>query len=274
MPVVKGDIVISHGIKAGPCELIAQYGGIALYKGIQVLFGDEVAGDGLYLSRRAAVEGGYGYAVAYSGRGGGDVIRKLRIELLANFHALLEYGGVGCVAHTVDKCVHLGGLYALKVIAHAHVEHKSIGSAKAVYLADDTDGEPCLYVFVKGLRNIQLGGPFAVVALVLGPDAGAVYAGGKVIAVHLLHGLKLKEAGACVIGRHDILGQLGIGACGGAKGSLQLFLKDGKHLIVFLYIGGIYAEHGAALGVLIPYPGHKLLKGDRCHSFAHFAFPP
>ena len=39
VPVVKGNAVIAHGVEPRACELIAQYGGIALYEGIEVLFG-------------------------------------------------------------------------------------------------------------------------------------------------------------------------------------------------------------------------------------------
>ena len=215
------------------------------------------------------MEGGYRHAVADAGGSRPDVPVKLGEQLAAHLHALLEYGSVGSVPDALDELIHLRGLYARQVVAHACVEHEAVLGAQAVKPADYAYCEPSLDVLVKGLGNIQLGGPLAVVALVLGPYAGAVDAGGKVVAVHLLYSLELKEAGAGIVCGHYILCKLGVRACGGAEGGLQLFFEQGKGLAVLFYIGRVYAEDGAEVVVLLLYPGHKLLKGYGSHSFAH-----
>ena len=56
----KGDIVIAHFIQYGACRFIPQQGRIALDKGMQSLFRDEIARNALNLLRRAAVERGKG----------------------------------------------------------------------------------------------------------------------------------------------------------------------------------------------------------------------
>jgi hypothetical protein len=48
----------------------------------------------------------------------------------------------------------------------------------------------------KACGTVELGGPLAVVALVLRQDAGAADALGQLRAVHLLDGLELEEPGA------------------------------------------------------------------------------
>ena len=60
MMVIKGDIVIAHFIQYGACRFIPQQGRIALDKGMQSLFRDEIARNALNLLRRAAVERGKG----------------------------------------------------------------------------------------------------------------------------------------------------------------------------------------------------------------------
>ena len=215
------------------------------------------------------MEGGYRHAVADAGGSRPDVPVKLGEQLAAHLHALPEYGSVGSVPDALYELIHLRGLYARQVVADACVEHEAVLGAQAVKPADYAYCEPSLDVLVKGLGNIQLGGPLAVVALVLGPYAGAVDAGGKVVAVHLLYSLELKEAGAGIVCGHYILCKLGVRACGGAEGGLQLFFEQGKGLAVLFYIGRVYAEDGAEVVVLLLYPGHKLLKGYGSHSFAH-----
>ena len=130
------------------------------------------------------------------GRDGVDIIALAGEELLQHGDALLEDGRLGGVHHAVQERVHLVSLNASQVIAHGHIEDKAVGIAQAVHLGHDLQGAPSLYVLLKGLLDIELRGPFAVVALVLRQDAGAVDAGGQVRAVHLLDGLELEEPGA------------------------------------------------------------------------------
>ena len=49
--LVKHDVVIAHAVQRAPGRLVAQNGGVALDEGVQVLFGDEIAGDALDLIR-------------------------------------------------------------------------------------------------------------------------------------------------------------------------------------------------------------------------------
>ena len=126
--------------------------------------------------------------------------------------------------------VDLVALDALQIIAHGHIEHEAVGIAQAVDLGHDLQGAPGLDILLKGLRDIQLRGPLAVVALVLRQDAGAVDAGGQLRAVHLLDGLELKEPGAGEVGGDDVLGQLGVGTGSGAEGGLDGLAEDGQLL--------------------------------------------
>ena len=98
------------------------------------------------------------------------------------------------VLHALDVGVDLGALDALQVITHGHVEDKAVRAAQAVLASDEVAGEPCLHVLGKSLRNLELGRPLAVVALVLRHDAGLVHTLGEFLAVHHLNGLELKEA--------------------------------------------------------------------------------
>ena len=168
---------------------------------------------------------GYGHAGRYARRYGGEVFAHLGEAAVQLRHAFGPYGGGGSVLHALYKSVYLFGLYARKVVAHAHVELKAFRVAKVVKLCNKLYCKVCLNVFLKRLRHGKLRAPFAVVAFVVCQYAGAADAGGKLLAVHLLHGFQLKEPRAGIVSGNYVFRKLRIGACGGAEGGLQLFAE-------------------------------------------------
>ena len=262
--VIKGDIVIAHFIQNGAGGLIAQQSGVALDEGVQPLFLDEIGGDALDLLRRAAVEGGEGDRAGNPGGDGVDGVLFSREQLMENGDALLKDRCFGGVHHAVQEGVHLLTLNALQIVAHGHIEHKAVGIAQTVQLGHDLAGAPRLHVFLKGLRDGQLRGPLAVVALVLCQNAGAVDAGGQLGAVHLLNGFQFKEPGAAEVACHDVLGQLGVWASGGAEGRFDGLSENGQGLAAGTE-GAMDAEHGTLPVMFCDDPGHQLPEGDGGH---------
>ena len=268
MVVIKGNVVIAHTVQDGPGGLVAQDGRIALDEGVQMLLLNEVRGNALDLIRWAAVEGGDRHAAGDMGGDGVDVSALLGEELLENTDALLENGGGAGVDHAVEEVVDLLTLDARQVVAHGHVEHETVGVAQAVDLAHDLQRAPGLHILLKGLLDIQLGGPLAVVALILRQDAGTVDAGCQVGTVHLLDGLQLEETGTAEVAGDDVLSQLGVGTGGGAEGSLDGLAEDGQLLYARL-IGLVDAKHGAIPLVFGGDPGHQFPEGNGNHQFRH-----
>ena len=218
--VIKGDVVVAQAVQGLAGKFVAQKGGVALDIGVQALLGDKVGGDALDLVGGTAVEGGLGDGV---GDPGGDGLHKVPIHLLeliqvgrAPVRALLPDLGVGGVLHALDIPVDLLALDTLQVVAHRHIEHKAVRGAQAQLTGEQLAGPPRFDVLGKGLGDGQFRGPLAVVALVGGGDTGLVHALGQLLAVHDLHGLQLEEPGPGGVGGDDVLGQLGVGAGGGA----------------------------------------------------------
>ena len=117
-------------------------------------------------------------------------------------------------------------------------------------------GAPGLHVLLVGLLDVELRGPFAVVALVLRQDAGPGDAGGQIRAVHLLHGLQLEEPGPGEVAGDDVLGQLGVGARRRTEGGLDLLpAEDGQGFLPG-HVGPVDPEDGALLPVLRHDPVH------------------
>ena len=264
MVVIESDIVVAHLVQNGAGGLVAQQSGVALDEGMEILFRDEVGGDPLDLLRRAAVEGGEGHGTGDLGGDGVDIRALLRKQLVEHGNTLLENRRFGGVHHTVQEGVHLRPPDALQVVAHGHVENKAVGIAQTVQLGHDLAGAPRLHVFLKGLRDSQLRGPLAVVALVLCQNAGAVDAGGQLRAVHLLNGFQLEEPGAAEIARHDVLGQLGVGAGSGAEGCFNGLPENGQGLAAGME-GAMDAEHGTLSVMFCDDPGHQLPEGNGGH---------
>ena len=183
--------------------------------------------------------------------------------------ALVPDVGAAGVLHALDVGIDLGALNALEVIAHRHVEDKAVRASQAVLASDQMAGEPCLHVLGKGLRNLELSRPLAVVALVLRHDAGLVHTLGELLAVHDLNGLELKEAGTGHVGCHDVLGKLRVGAGGRAKRSLDALVKNGKRTLLVGRDHLAHAKDGVLGLVLLDDPVHQLRKRDRPHDVAH-----
>ena len=224
----------------------------------------QVAGDPLDLVRRAAVEGGHRHGSGHMGSDRVDIIAFSREELLQNGDALLEDGRLGGVHHAVQEGVDLLTLDACQVIAHGHVEHESVGIAQTIDLCHDLQGAPGLHILLKGLLDIQLRGPLAVVALILRQNAGAVDAGGQLCTVHLLNGFQLKEPGAAEVTCHDVLSQLSVGTGGRAKGRLNGLPENGQGLAAGME-GAVNAEHGTLSGIFRGDPRHQLPEGNGGH---------
>ena len=274
--VSESDVAEAQGVQALTCVLVAQQSGVALDVGVQVLLGDQVGSDSFDLLGRAAVQGGLGDGVGDAGRDGVDVVS---IDVLE--HIQVSQGPVltcvpdlslGSIHHVVDVGVGLVLLDVSQVVANGHVEDKAVGIAHAKFLGHQLQCPPTLDILSVSFGDPQLGGPFAVVALVACGDAGTVDACAQVLAVHLLNGLQLEETGACSVSGHDVLGQLRVGTCGGAVGSLDLLVEDGQSLT-----GGVVdllcdAEDGALFLVLSQDPGHQLTKGDGTHNVCHVDF--
>ena len=207
--LVEDDVVKAQAVQHVAGGAVTQERGVALDEGVEPLLANEVGGDALDLVGRAAVKGGLGDGVGDAGRDGVNkglvnVVKEAQVGARPG-NGLLELRLLGGVHHLVDEAVHLGGLYALQVIAHGHVEDEAVRVSQAQLARQQLAGNPGLHVLRVGLRHGQLRGPLAVVALVGGQDAGLVDAGGKLRAVHLLHGLELKEAGARHVGGDDVL---------------------------------------------------------------------
>ena len=182
--------------------------------------------------------------------------------------AFLELRGPARVHHVVDVGVDLSALDAFEVIADGHIEHEAIRRAEAIDLGQDLECAPGLDILVLRLRDLQLGGPFLVIGLVVGKDAWTGDAAGQFFAVHFLHRLDLEEAGACKIRSDDVLCQLAVGAGCRAERGLNRLAEDGERLA-----GGIirrmHAEDLALAGVFGDDPVHQRLERDRIHFFRH-----
>ena len=196
--IVEDDVIKAQLVEALAGKLIAQQRGVALNVGIEALLGDQIGRDALDLGRRAAVQGRLGDGVGDACRDGLD---KRGVDMLKLVQvgerpcaALVPNVGAAGVLHALDVRIDLGALNALEVITHRHVKDKAVRATQAVLASDQVAGEPCLHVLGKGLRNLELGRPLAVVALVLRHDAGLVHTLGELLAVHHLNGLELKEA--------------------------------------------------------------------------------
>ena len=224
------------------------------------------------------MQGGLGDGVGDAGRDGVDEVSINILEHIQVVQGPVLAGvpdlGAGSIHHAVDVGVGLVLLDVSQVVANGHVEDEAIGIAHAQFLSHQLTCPPALDVLDKSFGNVQLGRPLTVVALVACGDAGLSDAMAQLFAVHLLNGLQLEETGACCVGGHDVLGQLGVGTCGGAVGGLDLLVEDGQSLT-----GGVVnllgdAKDGALFLVLGQNPGHQLTKGNGAHNICHDNIPP
>ena len=271
--VIEDDVVKAQLVEALSCKLIAQQRGVALDVGVEALLGDQIGRDALNLGRRAAMQGGLGDGVGDACRNGldkrgVDMLKLVQVGKGPLAALVPDLGAVG-VLHTLDVGIDLGALDALQVITHGHVKDKAVRAAQAILASNEVAGEPCLHVLGICLRNLELGRPLAVVALVLRHDAGLVDALGKLLAVHNLDGLELEEARTRHVGGNDVLGKLRVGAGGRAKRSLDALIKNGKRALLVGRDHLAHAKDGALGLVLLDDPVHQLRKRDRPHDVAH-----
>jgi hypothetical protein len=215
------------------------------------------------------VQRGYGNARSYGGLYGVKIGGVLREFFLQAAYAALPYGRTRSVLHAVYEAVQLLRPYSGKVVAHAHVELEAVRIAERELFCNKLYGKIGLDVFFKRLRHGKLRAPFAVIPLVISQYARPVYAACKLLAVHLLHRLKLKEPCAGIVARYNVLRKLGVGSGGGAKRGLQLFAEQRKRRSVLFLIRRAYAEHCAVRLMLAEYPIDKFIERHWCHSFAH-----
>ena len=271
--VIEDDVVKAQLVEALAGKLIAQQRGVALDVGVEALLGDQIGRNALNLRRRAAMQRGFGDGVGHARRNGLDKrgVDMLKLVQIGErpLAALVPNLGAAGVLHTLDVGIDLGALDALQVITHGHVKDKAVRAAQAILASNEVAGEPCLHVLGICLRNLELGRPLAVVALVLRHDAGLVDALGKLLAVHDLDGLELKEACTRHIGGNDVLGKLRVGAGGRAKRGLDALVKNGKRALLAGRDHLAHAKDGALGLVLLDDPVHQLRKRDRPHDVAH-----
>ena len=277
MEVRELNVVVAHAVQKLPRLLIAEQRGIALYEGVQSLFRDQIGGDRLDLLGGTAVQGGDGHGIY-------DILPDrldvLPLEMLEAVQVLEEPGPAALKAlrlsrvhHLVDKAVHLRRLDAGEIVADGDIELEGIRVAQPPLLCHHLQQKPCLYIFVKGLGDLELCGPLAVIALVLCADAGLLHAGGELPAVHFLDGLQLKEARSAVIRGGDILRKLRVGAGRRSDLGLQLPAKEMEGGGRLRFIAARDAEDGALLLIFQKHSVHQLPKGNRDHNITHSVSP-
>ena len=203
-----------------------------------------------------------------------DKVGLAGIEPAEDGLALAVDGRFGGIHHFGDELVDLLALDAGQVIAHRHVEDEAVGIAQAIDLGENLQCKPGLHILLVCLGDIELRGPLAVIALILGQDARTVDAGRQLRAVHLLDGFQLKESRAGKVGGNDVLRQLGIGAGGGAKGRFNILPAEDGQLLLPCEVGTVDTEGGALPLKLRGQPVHQLGKGNGDHPFTHDFLPP
>ena len=266
--LVEDDVVIAHGVENRARGLVAEDGGVALDKRMQVLLGQKVRRDTLDFLRRTSVKGRDRDAAGDSGGDGSDIVLLRREELSEDLKALFELLRLGSVHHIINVGVDLFALDALEIVADGHIEHEAVGVAEAVDLGENLQCAPGLDVFISGLRNLELGRPFLVVALVGCQNAGARHTRGKFRAVHLLYGFHFKEARACHISGDDVLRQLAVGAGRGAERGFNALAEDGERFAGSI-VGGVHTEDFALACIFGDDPVHERLERNRIHFFRH-----
>ena len=208
------EIVIENAAQA----VGAQQRGVALDERVQPALLHEVGRNALDLLRRAAMH-----------RRKGDVVRQAARDF--------EPMGIGVVAFKafeqafhvragvlgpVEKPLHVRLANAFEVIADAQVEH-DIGrlTGETEFSMQRVNKHPGARVLLQRLVNLELLGPFDVVAFVLHIDAGLR----DVEFVQGLHGLELDITSAAQPGCDDVLRHLRVRPGGRAKGGFKLMTE-------------------------------------------------
>ena len=159
--------------------------------------------------------------------------------------ALLKYFCIPGFLHAVDKSINLFFFNSCKIIAYGNIKLEAVCSSKTKLLCHYMKNKPCFNIFSHSLRHIELCGPLAVIAFVLCQDTRTVNAGCQLIAVHFLNSFQLKESCSCIIGSHNILSQLCVGACCRADGSLKISSENLHILCRICLISPVYAKYSS-----------------------------
>jgi len=279
--LVEGEVVIAESVEGVAGELVAEHGRVALHEGLEVLLREQMHSDPLDLVGRTAVHGRQGHRLAHG--------RTQRVEVLAGevgelvevlldpVAALTEDRRARGVDHGVDEGVDLVVLDPLEVIADADVEPHLVDRAESELLAQHGDREVRLDVLVVRLGDGELGGPLAVVALVLGLDARLGHCFAQLFAVDLLDGLQLHEPGARQVGDEDVVGQLGLRPRGRAHGRCQSVAEGVRDEATGLgapELALLHPEDRTAAAKLLARPEHQMAKGQWPHQVAHTRSSP
>ena len=127
---------------------------------------------------------------------------------------------------------------------------------------------PGFHIFLISLSDLQLGGPLAVVALILGNNTWLRHTGRKLTSVHLLDRLELEPGRSRQIRSHQILCQLGIWPGCRSEHGLDLLVKDRIMLIISLE-NLRNSKDAPALFILPDRPRQKLSVRDQSHQITH-----
>ena len=216
------------GIQNLPRLVITRQCRVELHVGVDVLFLQHVAADGLDLGRRTAVHRTDGHVVHDMGVDRPDEALELLVqavpggpleqvalldELVQLVEVLLPALILAGVQHGVDVLLHLLGLDPFQRVADGHVEDevRFLCLAAMHELVEQETDDIGLGVLVPGLGERELRGPLDVVAFVRGVDAGLLHGARSGEIVLFLAGLQLDETAAGQVARDDVLGQLRMG---------------------------------------------------------------
>ncbi len=94
-----------------------------------------------------------------------QILQKPGLALLKNLRSR-------SILHPFNKRIHLFGLDSCQVIADTHIKLEPIHCPQSKLFRHHLAGKPCLHVLIKCLGNVEFGGPFYIVALVIGFNTG------------------------------------------------------------------------------------------------------
>ena len=126
------------------------------------------------------------------------------------------------IDHRIDECLHAGSLDSFQVLSDGHVEDEGRFNELAIVerRIEHVKDIPRFDIFIRRLRQGELGRPFNVVPFITGVDTGLVHLEG----VQDLDGLQFDENGADQIACNDVLRQLCVG-CSDSRAVLHVWPK-------------------------------------------------
>ncbi len=273
----EGDMVVTKPIEDIGDILVTMQGRIQFDEGVHPLFGDQILANRFLVFGGTSVHRREGDRVGDVRRnpidkpGVGDArdapLVDCRFETLS---ARLENLRLGGVLEPLDESIDLGGFDPLQVIAHAHIEDKSafFGLGQPKHFVGQMNQEPAFDIFGEGLFDLELGGPFRVVAFIGHIDAGLL----DVEFIHDLDGLQLEETPPGEISGDEILGHLGVGPGRGPDGGLTFLAKNLERGILLFMKEFLLRniEDPAVAPVFFQHPGEQGIKFDWVHYIAHW----